>query len=1441
MNCYSTSLRNAFKLIGLFAVLFFSIIPRTNAQLVNHALTAADTNINGGTTATGYGPGLYNDGVIPAYLGIGANMYSYVNYGQEIQFYWSSTSGTFPKTIRKIVFYFNDRWAQSMDIQVGGSGTWTTVHSYSNVNTDPHKINIRHEADSFFLSTPIVINSPADTLRLANVFGSYQGSSATFREIQLWGTAAPCTNAPVFNMLAATRSIAQTIGPTITPTCFGEYVYLRAQTLNPNPGHEYIWQKRPTTTSPWTTIPGVTGPGYSFPAVYSQYYRILDTCVNGVSPATPSSNNIQVIVPAMTYQSLTPNYYMGFDNAWSTSPCLTAPLARELPAAYLNGWNNGPSLPVYNSVVGLVPPISNLSWRIDSVGATTSGWQGAGTGFSGGVGVPTTGRSARIRTGGNQTSLNTPGNLDLYVDCSNTTEDKQIYFYFNNAFSGAVPGGDSLKIYMSTDSTDNWSLLGSFDTAQIWKKRSVPLPSNSAKTVIRFQGMKYVLNDGSDIGLDSIFVAGPCSAAPVAGFITQATPTTGCTGSSFFLTTVGTTMAGNLVYQWEQSTNGGVTWIPTTCGTGANTQYFTTPALYDTIQYRMGVKCGPAGTFVYTNPVVFNVAEPQYVSTLPYFQSFESTWSTRCSANDVPTFNWANSPSTGNNSWRRGDPTTNPGTGVWPNNVTSGLITTTPYPNGSYCARFHSAGSFPGQTGNLELFMNGSINPGTKQLSFYYHNNAGNDSLRVFYSDNGGCSFTQLGALGQTVGWQSYSFNMPSNAAQTIIRFQGYGNDFGGTTDIGLDSVKVLPPCAGTPVAGAISAPIPCPGQNFTMNLTGYTIGGGITYQWESAPSATGPWTAISGATNTFYIANILQDTYFRVIVSCTNSGQSSTSAVQFVQVASFYYCYCNGGATSTSGADVGNFSIRRLPGAALALNNGSATPLTNNTGANKTYSDFRGPIGPPVVQPTPTVGPAIVYQDSSYVFYVTQINSAAFTAATVSVWVDTNRNGLFDPNERAMLQYTSASSNPPQQVNDTFRIGAWVPRGYTGLRVVLEPGTNPNPTPCGNYATGETEDYLIFVEYPPCNGPSNPGVAFISDTSSCVGYTVTVVDTTHEYLRSGVSWLWEYSPDGNAWSVVPGSQGRDTVVHTLSGPIFFRMRVVCNKGFAFDTTYSNVVSCSIAPPYNCYCASFADGGSLDSSDIGIFTIGPYTIKADSLVGPHLMNNLAFRSRTDFGKVPFQTTSGVMEFDVDSTYNISVYHTMKGTVHHDSKITLFMDFNNNFVYDVTPTYSERILTAYTTANNFTLNTSITIPHIAMGWVKTGMRLILNNNVNPNVQSDSACGPYTSGETEDFVVYFRNPNQVPPTGIAGTNNIAQLALYPNPTEGRFSLTCVTHRAVEKASVIVTSVTGQKIIEKVYENPGKEFTKELDLSGMARGVYLVEMKADNEKLIRKVVVK
>ncbi|WP_159038663.1 hypothetical protein, partial [Brumimicrobium mesophilum] len=131
-------------------------------------------------------------------------------------------------------------------------------------------------------------------------------------------------------------------------------------------------------------------------------------------------------------------------------------------------------------------------------------------------------------------------------------------------------------------------------------------------------------------------------------------------------------------------------------------------------------------------------------------------------------------------------------------------------------------------------------------------------------------------------------------------------------------------PCSGMPVGGAATAPaLVCPSEQFNLTLSGQSIGSGMSYQWMSSSSSTGPWTPIVGATTTSEIVSQTTDTYYRCELTCTNSASTGNSTEVFVQTSPNLAA---GTYTVGAGGDYATFSA-----ATAAMSCGIAGPVVFN------------------------------------------------------------------------------------------------------------------------------------------------------------------------------------------------------------------------------------------------------------------------------------------------------------------------------------------------------------------------------------------------------------------------------------------------------------------------------------------------------------------------------
>jgi hypothetical protein len=144
-------------------------------------------------------------------------------------------------------------------------------------------------------------------------------------------------------------------------------------------------------------------------------------------------------------------------------------------------------------------------------------------------------------------------------------------------------------------------------------------------------------------------------------------------------------------------------------------------------------------------------------------------------------------------------------------------------------------------------------------------------------------------------GWTQYTFNVPLSYAGSnlYVIFRGvsaYNND------LFFDDVSVTytppTPCSGTPAApiittAAMTTPF-CNSGTKTIAATdpNAPLIGGITYQWETAGSAAGPWTAVTGATSlSFTTPTLTSSAWYRLALTCAATPSTVYSGTYLVQV----------------------------------------------------------------------------------------------------------------------------------------------------------------------------------------------------------------------------------------------------------------------------------------------------------------------------------------------------------------------------------------------------------------------------------------------------------------------------------------------------------------------------------------------------------------------------
>ena len=874
----------------------------------------------------------------------------------------------------------------------------------------------------------------------------------------------------------------------------------------------------------------------------------------------------------------------------------------------------------------------------------------------------------------------------------------------------------------------------------------------------------------------------PCAGMPTPGVAT-ATPAAPCYATSSTLTLVGTSLVANLFYQWES--NPGTGWVPIA---GATSSSYTVPSVTLATQYRAWVRC-------ITDSAVSNAVT---LGAAPVPLNYSETFESITVANQLPSCMTATN---------------------MPNSTKTYIVnqsTATNHTTGG--SKF---GAFYYSPAGTDAFFTPAFNlqaGKTYLFSFWYRGAANSPTYTAFNAYYG--TTNTVAAMTNFIGTATptnttyQQFAETFTPATTGIYFVGIvathavtgTNYYVSIDDIGLDE---LAPCTGKPAAGTLNTVTPCPNASFTLTRTGGTSPfavAGLTFQWQDSSSLNN-WTASAGINNQQnFTGSVTVNTKFRLLVTCTNSGMADT-VISMVNVAPFINCYC-----------IPTYAIGAT---ASIITNVKLNTLNNtSTGVAPWYANYAPQQPGSIAIPNLTMSAVDTVK----------VTNGTFATNYSAAWVDFNHNSLFEPNEYfgdSLSVGANGVSNIKIMTPSTAMLGLTRMRIRAADRNIVTPLMPCGPTTSGY---GEAEDYIVNVQYPICNGPTNAGIARAFDTGMCKGYTTTVYNNTHEYQRSQIQWKWENSIDnGFTWTTVPGSTNKDTLFNILiQGRVSYRLKMLCDA--TGDSTTSVPVAINIKPPYACYCYSQSNGNQLDTADIGSVVIGTMV---NTTQGPHLENPVAIRRRTDYTYIPN------ILLEAGSRYRFAIFHTQPNHIHEDALVSVFMDFDNDNIYDKNALpNSELVFQGRTNAAFFYIDTFVTIPNAVVPGVPTGMRVILNHDNNPLSPANLGCGPYPSGETEDYVISFKRS----PQGVRNVNGLQDVSLYPNPTSGKFTIVANASKQMNGVTVNVSSVTGQTLLNKTYNKVANKFTEELNLGDVAKGVYFVELKtAAGDKTVQKLIVR
>ncbi len=360
---------------------------------------------------------------------------------------------------------------------------------------------------------------------------------------------------------------------------------------------------------------------------------------------------------------------------------------------------------------------------------------------------------------------------------------------------------------------------------------------------------------------------------------------------------------------------------------------------------------------------------------------------------------------------------------------------------------------------------------------------------------------------GPTV-YQAVSIAGPGNGRQwadyNVNTITGVGTN---QVNFGVDLLPAVP-CTNTPVSNTLIPNVysTCPGiNNPTVSMAMTYTDGGLTYSWlTSTVSNVGPFTAVTGTASSYPSPTLNVTTWYQAIVTCTNTGQSTTLSPATFSVA--------GSTTNTVPYNEnfeGIFLNDRLPdcswsstvvGTSLktytAAGNNNRIP---NSGSR--YASFVSNGTTPYVYTSPILLQAGVSYSAGMWYTTDLLGSTNWSNLTMLI---TPTPGL--ANSTVVAQVNGAVVSPVYKaLGNTFTVAT------TGL-YYLGIGANGG---------AGTSNFLSFDDISvtvPCSASLNPVTVTIStpSTTICEGQTVVL-------NASGAStYTWNNTATGASQSAAP-------------------------------------------------------------------------------------------------------------------------------------------------------------------------------------------------------------------------------------------------------------------------------------------------------------------------------
>lgn len=309
-------------------------------------------------------------------------------------------------------------------------------------------------------------------------------------------------------------------------------------------------------------------------------------------------------------------------------------------------------------------------------------------------------------------------------------------------------------------------------------------------------------------------------------------------------------------------------------------------------------------------------------------------------------------------------------------------------------------------------------------------------NVKIDYTTDNGATWTVLSASTPNDGTENFTFASSMNGQTIKVRISSIGNVFYAIKSI---AITQFAPCNGTAPSLVVS--------NITTSssVVSWAPVANATFVVRYKKVADTNWTTLTTTSTTITLPNLLDGTAYEVQIAtvCSGTQGNFSASSNFTTTGMTTYCAVVAGPVSDD-----------------YISNVSLANMTNASGAS-TYTSY---VSNPALQVNLNAG-------GTYTLSITraylQSPGGPYPAAT-SVWIDYNRNGVFEDSERILTSPIANGTPNPLPVTFTVPNNAVQGLGLRmriGMLYVNSAGIILTG-PCGNYGNypGEFEDYNVVI-----------------------------------------------------------------------------------------------------------------------------------------------------------------------------------------------------------------------------------------------------------------------------------------------------------------------------------------------------------------------------------------